>query len=80
MLGVSERTIRRRREAFDIPNAQEDFSQIGDEQIDRHIEHILHMSPNSGERMIMGWFRGQGLHVQRWRIRNAMFRVDPIGP
>lgn len=46
MLGVSERTIRRRREAFDGPNFFEDFSQISDEQIDHHVENVLRMSPN----------------------------------
>ena len=79
MLGVSERTIRRRRETFDMPSTGQAFSQIDDDEIDRKIQGILQTSPNSGERMIMGWFRGQGLHVQRWRIRNSMWRVDPIG-
>ena len=79
MLGVSERTVRRRREDFDISCSAEAFSQIEDDEIERHVGDILHTSPNSGERMIMGWFRGQGLHVQRWRIREAVGRVDPIG-
>ena len=79
MLGVSERTIRRRRETFDMPSTGQAFSQIDDDEIDRKIQGILQTSPNSGERMTMGWFRGQGLHVQHGQIRNSMWRVDPIG-
>ncbi len=79
MLGVSERTIRRRRATFNMPSTGQASSQIDDDEIDRKIQSILQTSPNSGERMIMGWCRGQGLHVQRWRIRNSMWRVDPIG-
>ena len=79
MLGVSERTIRRRREAFGIPTTGQAFSQIDDNEIDRKIQSILQTLPNSGERMILGWFRGQRFHVQRWRIRNFVWRVDPIG-
>ena len=61
MLGVSERTIRRRRETFDMPSTGQAFSQIDDDEIDRKIQGILQTSPDSGERMIMGWFRGQGV-------------------
>ena len=60
MLGVSERTIRRRRETFDTPSTGQGFSQIDDDEIDGKTQGILQISPNSGERMIMAGSEGRG--------------------
>jgi len=78
MLGVSEKTVRRRKEAYNMSSSMELFSKISDDEIDEFMKFILQISPNSGERMIMGWFRGRGINVQRWRIRESIARVDPI--
>ena len=45
LLGVSERTIRRRRETFDMPSTGQAFLQIDDDEIDRKIQGILQISP-----------------------------------
>ena len=78
MLGVSEKTIRRRREAYGIPSTHEQFMATTDAQVDNLVRSALHESPNSGERMIMGFLRGKGVHVQRWRIRKSIWRIDPV--
>ena len=44
MLGVSERTIRRRRETFDMPSTGQAFSQIDDDEIDRKIFKKIKLS------------------------------------
>ena len=33
---------------------------------------------SSGLQMIMGALRGRSIHVQRWRVLNALRRVDPV--
>ena len=78
MLGVSERTVRRRKEEYNMSSSTYLFSEISDGEIDEFMKFILQVSPNSGERMIIGWFRGRGIRVPRWRIRESVARVDPI--
>ena len=79
MLGVSERTIRRRREELGMNVGQTDaYSDIPDDDLDILVSRILHFSPNSGERMLLGAIRSHGVKVQRERMRNSIRRVDPI--
>lgn len=78
MLGVSERTVRRRKQEYNMSSSTDIFSEISDSEIDKFMKFILQVSPNSGERMIIGWFRGRGIRVQRWRIRDSISRVDPL--
>ena len=51
---------------------------ITDAQVDDLVRSALQESPNSGKRMIMGFLRGKGVHVQRWRIRQSIWRIDPV--
>ena len=44
MLGVSERTIRRRRELFGLPIGADCYSQISDEDLDTVLGDIMHIS------------------------------------
>ena len=60
MLGVSERTVRRRKEEYNM-SSTDLFSDISDKEIDELMKYILRISPNSGKRMIIGWFRGRGI-------------------
>ena len=78
LLGVSIKTIRRKREEYDMSSTPECFSNISDDEIDHLVKFVLQMSPNSGERMVMGWFKARGIFVQRWRVRNSIWRVDPV--
>ena len=74
MLGVSERTIRRRREELGMDVGQtSSYSDISDDELDVFVRRILHISPNSGERMLLGALRSHGVKVQRERMR-----VDPV--
>ena len=59
MLGVSEKTPRRRRDAYGISSVSEEFMQISDEQLCDLVKPALNESPNSGERMVMGYVRGK---------------------
>ena len=64
MLGESEKTSKRRREAFDISSTLERFSDISDDEIDHFVKSALDISPHSGERMLIGWFKGKGIHIR----------------
>ena len=79
MLCVSERTIRRRRAEYDMPLVNSgNFSSISDDQLDEEVRSILQVSPNSGERMVVGSIRARGLIVQRSRVRASILRIDPV--
>ena len=76
-LSISERTtLHRRRIEFGI---EPSFSNISDCDLDKTINAILHLTPYSGESYIMGSLKGRGVHVQRYRVRESLRRVDPIG-
>ena len=77
-LFVSERTLRRRRQEMGWPMGEQEFNEISNQNLDNVVRDILSMSPNSGERMVMGALRGRGLLVQRYRVRESINRVDPV--
>ncbi|XP_068676996.1 uncharacterized protein [Montipora foliosa] len=75
---VSERTLRRRRQEMGWPAREQEFSQISDNALDIVVRDVLSLSLNSGERMVLGALRGRGLLVQRNRVRQSIFRFDPV--
>lgn len=79
MLGVSERTVRRRRSELGMTLGQVlNYSEIDDDELDAFVQRILHYSPNSGERMVVGALKGYGVKVQRERVRQSIRRIDPV--
>jgi hypothetical protein len=78
MLGVSVKTLRRRRMESDLPVFENNYSNITDEELDRFVSTILATSPNSGERMVTGALVSQNVRVQRAKICASINRVDPI--
>ena len=78
-LGVSERTLRRRRHQFGLAVGRGiDFTDISDNDLDRHVHEILRTTPSSGQRLVEGGLRNRGLRIQRRRIQESMRRVDPV--
>ena len=63
-----------RLDAYGIPSTHEQFMEITDDQVDDLVKSALEVSPNSGERMVMGFLRGRRVYVQRWRIRKSIRR------
>lgn len=78
MLGVSEKTIFRRRCEFPLPIGEDTYSSITDEELDEKISSILNSSPNSGERMVIGALTARNIKVKRERVRASIFCVDPV--
>lgn len=75
-LGVSERTLSRRRTEFGI---EDSFTEITDSDLDKQVQEVLQLTPYSGESYIRGSLKGRNVNVQRSRVRESLARVDSIG-
>ena len=78
LLGCSARTIRRRILEFGFQYIT-DFSQISDQDLDNLVTVFVSNFPSAGQNSLAGYLQSQGHHIQRWRIRDSMLRVDPWG-
>lgn len=79
ILGISERTLRRRRHEFGLPvGVGEDFSDVSNGDLDEYVREILEVTPSAGRRLVEGGLRQRGLRIQRYRIQESIQRVDPI--
>ena len=77
ILGISRSTLNRRRTDLGIDN-DSNFSEIPDDDLDIFVSHILSLIPNAGELLVRGSIRASGIRVQRRRIRESIWRVDPV--
>ena len=77
LLGISERTLRRRREEFGLE--EDGFTEISEVNLTSVVQTVKSVTPNIGQSRMLGALRSRGLHVQRWRVREIMRKVDPIG-
>ena len=79
ILGISERTLRRRRHEFGLPvGVGEDFSDISNDDLNEYVREILEVTPSAGRRLVEGGLRQRGLRIQRYRIQESIRRVDPV--
>ena len=66
LLGISERTLERRRQEFEMPMGRACYSSIDDNKLDHIISGIIGLSPNAGETLVQGALRRHcGLLIQR---------------
>ena len=79
LIGVGDRTPLRRRQESGQEHLLHGISEISNERLDDVVSEITLRAPDAGERMIIGAVRARGIRVQRWRMREAINRVDPIG-
>jgi len=78
MFGCSKRTIERRMQQYGIRMCER-YSTINDHDLKELILALTHNNPNLGERSVDGILRSSGTIVQRQRIRDALWSVDPEG-
>ena len=71
------RTIERRMAALSLRASN--FSAITDSELDRLVERIVSMHPQSVRKQVSSQLRSQGYKMQRQRVRDSIRRVDPIG-
>lgn len=79
ILGVSRWTIRRRAIDLDIPPSFLTYSPIQQVELQQIVQEELVSMPRCGERYMQGALRRRGICVQRWRVRDALITLDPIG-
>ena len=77
MLSVSESTVYRRMRSFGLSAL--DFSDICDEQLDRHLSELSKEFPFCGEELMAFLLRERGIKVQRMKLRDSIHRVDEKG-
>ncbi|XP_013887271.1 uncharacterized protein LOC106534981, partial [Austrofundulus limnaeus] len=75
-LGISTRTLRRRRHEMGM---NENFDTISDDHLDAVIRNIITQTPNAGVTLVQGGLRSRGLSIQRRRVRERLAVVDPVG-
>ena len=73
-VSVSERTLYRRGQEFDIDGR---FSDLSNTELDELLKFILAVTPWAGGSYIRGSWRGSGLRTQLWRIRERLRVIDP---
>ena len=49
-----------------------------DQHLDDHVRILLQQTPGIGLSLERGALRGQGLNIQRERVRQSMNRIDPV--
>ncbi|KAL2092694.1 hypothetical protein ACEWY4_012492 [Coilia grayii] len=76
-LGISHRTLYRHRQCLRLPPLH--YTAIPDEYLNALIVDILQQTPNSGEVYIQAGLRCRGIRIQRWRVRQSLYNIDPIG-
>ena len=77
VLGISGRTLRRRRHEFGLPvGVGENFSDVSNNDLDEYVTEILEVTPSAGQRLIEGGLRG--FRIQCHRIQDSIRRVDPV--
>ena len=84
ILGISVRTLRRRRTEFQIPvsnpiGPRKTYSEINEEDLLSNVREIINTLPDAGESYVIGSLRRRGIFIQRHRIRDAINKIDPVG-
>ena len=74
---VSRTTIWRRLREAGV--ATRKYTDISDAALDAILCNIRHRHPHSGQSMIQGMLTGMGYHLQRYRVRESLQRIDPLG-
>ncbi|KAG9261098.1 hypothetical protein AMEX_G14115 [Astyanax mexicanus] len=78
LLGVSQKTIRRRMTEWYL-SVRDSYSQVSDEELDSLVLAVKKDSPNLGHRMVKGRLKALGYKVQWTRVWDSMHRVDSAG-
>ena len=74
-LGVSPKTLYRRRMEYGIIDT---YSDITERELELNIRDVLRLTPFSGETYVRGALLARGIHIQRWKVREALETIDPV--
>ena len=77
MFGCSGRTILRRLKEFNIEHNV--YTDIDDSRLDAMVSDIAARLPCCGIRSMQSMLRANSIVLQRERVRESLYRVDPVG-
>ena len=78
MIGVSDRTVKRRLNEYGI-KIRDTYSHLSDSELDDVVQQIMTSFPNIGYQSVKGHLQSRGERLQDQRVRQSMRRVDPAG-
>lgn len=76
MLNISRATLWRRMKELNIPINK--YTEISDDELDERVREIQSDSPSIGVIMMLGYLASQGLTIQRQRVRESIWRINPL--
>nr|XP_055036502.1 uncharacterized protein LOC129423984 [Misgurnus anguillicaudatus] len=76
-LGISSRTLYRHRQQLGVQPLV--YATLSNDNLNRIVGEILQSTTNAGERYVHGSLRSRELRIQRWRVRQSLQELDPIG-
>lgn len=78
ILGVSERTVKRRMHENGL-SVMQYYSNVTDDELDNLVRSVKTRTPHVGYRVMKGMLQAMGHRVQWKRVSASMRRVDPVG-
>ena len=80
LLGISTKTLSRRQQEFQIDDEEEmNWSSAGNGELREIMQEILSVTPGIGQTRMLGALHSRGIRVQRWKVREMMRELDPVG-
>ena len=76
LLGVSRTTLWQRMSKHGLFGRS--YDPLTDGELGTIVRDTKRSFPYDGEVVMLGHLRAKGIHVQRWRFRDSIHRVDPI--
>ena len=76
LLGCSPKTIHRRIVQFGLSC---EYSLMSDSELDELVEEFVAAFPTAGQKTLAGHLSSLGYQLQRYRVRDSLYRVDPWG-
>lgn len=78
IFGCSTKTVHRRIVDFGLSDSIQ-YSMVSDDALDELVHNFVLNFPTSGQKTLAGHLRTLGYRIQRCRIRESLYRVDPWG-
>ena len=76
---VSEKTIQRRVNEYNLHDEFPKYTGISDLELDNIARGIVSRFPNLGIRRMKGHLKAKNVNATRGRVRSSLWRVDPVG-
>ena len=80
LLGISTKTLTRRRQEIQIDDEEEmNWPSAGDGELREIMQELMTVTPGIGQTRMLGALHSRGTRVQRWEVREMMRELDPVG-